>query len=216
MSVPIKVHNRVAGVINVADKISEGDHRFSQIDLNILSTIVRQASVALENADYYRKLEHLSVTDSLTGIHNHRHFLMALDQEIERVKRYPNSLCLLMLDIDDFKSYNDHFGHLGGDRLLKGIGRILKENLRTVDIVCRYAGDEFVVILPETDIPAAQIIAEKLRKAVKERAFEQEVTVSIGIAKFSAAIDRRDLVMKADQALYQSKRGGKNKISCFY
>lgn len=216
MSAPIKVQERIVGVINVADKKAGQDSVFTPTDLKILCTIVRQATIAIENADYYRKLEHLSMTDSLTGIFNHRYFIQTLDQEIARAKRYPNPLCLLMLDIDDFKSYNDFYGHLEGDRLLRDMGQHLKENLRGVDIVCRYAGDEFVVVLPETDIPDAQIIADKMKTTFKNFKYETEVTISIGIAKYSANMDRRDLIMKADQALYQAKRGGKNRVSFFY
>lgn len=216
MSAPIKVQERIVGVINVADKKAGQDSVFTPTDLKILCTIVRQATIAIENADYYRKLEHLSMTDSLTGIFNHRYFIQVLDQEIARAKRYPKPLCLLMFDIDDFKSYNDFYGHLEGDRLLRDIGQHLKENLRSVDIVCRYAGDEFVVVLPETDIPDAQIIADKMKMTFKNFKYEREVTISIGIAKYSANMDRRDLIMKADQALYQAKRSGKNRVSFFY
>ncbi|MBI5415940.1 MAG: diguanylate cyclase [Candidatus Omnitrophica bacterium] len=216
MSVPIRVHNKIVGVMNVADKKPEQDDLFTPTDLKVLCTIVRQAAVALENADYYRKLEHLSITDPLTGIFNHRYFIHALDQEIDRAQRYPQPLCLLMLDIDDFKPYNDTYGHPGGDSLLSGISGVLKKNLRKVDIVCRYAGDEFAVILPQTAIPGAQTIADKIRKDIEGSHFERQVTVSIGIAGFNRPMDRRDLIMKADQALYQSKRGGRNKVSCFY
>lgn len=217
MCVPLKVHNKLVGVINVADKKTGEDAAFTPLDLRILCAIVRQATISIENASYYRRLEHLSVTDSLTEIFNHRYFIKALDNEIDRAKRYPKSLCLLMMDIDDFKSYNDTYGHLGGDRLLKDLSKILKQNLRSVDILCRYAGDEFVAILPETDVPEAQLIADKIKRVIVDmKLFEREVTVSIGIAKHSSNMDRRDLIMKADQALYQSKRGGKNRVSCFY
>jgi diguanylate cyclase (GGDEF)-like protein/PAS domain S-box-containing protein len=217
MCVPLKVHNKLVGVINVADKKNGEDAAFTPLDLRILCAIVRQATISIENASYYRKLEHLSMTDSLTELFNHRYFIQALDNEIDRAKRYPKSLCLLMMDIDDFKSYNDTYGHLGGDRLLKDLSKILKQNLRSVDIVCRYAGDEFVAILPETDIPEAKMIADKIKRVIGDlKLFEREVTVSIGIAKYSSNRDRRDLIMKADQALYQSKREGKNRVSCFH
>ena len=152
----------------------------------------------------------------MTGIFNHRYFIHTLDQEIDRIQRYPQPLCLLMLDIDDFKPYNDTYGHPGGDSLINGISGVLKKNVRKVDIVCRYAGDEFAVILPQTTIPGAQIIADKIRTDIERSHFERQVTVSIGIAGFNSPMNRRDLIMKADQALYQSKRGGRNKVSCFY
>lgn len=216
ISVPIKIHNRLEGVVNVADKNSKESDVFTEIDLKILNMIVRQAAIAIENANYYRKLEHLSTTDSLTTLFNHRYFLLTLDREIDRLKRYPKPLCLLMLDIDDFKVYNDTYGHLAGDSFLKDLSTLLKDNLRNVDIICRYAGDEFVAILPETDVREAEIIAHKLKNALMQQPFRKKVTISIGIAKCGADMSRRDLIMKADQALYQSKRGGRNRICCFY
>lgn len=216
ISVPIKIHNRLEGVVNVADKNSKESDVFTEIDLKILNVIVRQAAIAIENANYCRRLEHLSTTDSVTTLFNHRYFLMTLDREIERLKRYPKPLCLLMLDIDDFKVYNDTYGHLEGDCLLKNLSALLKDNLRNVDIVCRYAGDEFVAILPETDVHEAEIIANKLKNALIQQRFRKKVTISIGIAKCGTDMSRRDLIMKADQALYQSKRGGRNRICCFY
>jgi diguanylate cyclase (GGDEF)-like protein len=216
ISVPIKIHNRLEGVVNVADKNSKESDVFTEIDLKILNAIVRQAAIAIENANYYRKLEHLSTTDSLTTLFNHRYFLLTLDREIDRLKRYPKPLCLLMLDIDDFKMYNDTYGHLAGDSLLKDLSALLKDNLRNVDIICRYAGDEFVAILPETDVREAEIIAHKLKNALIQQRFRKKVTISIGIAKCGTDMSRRDLIMKADQALYQSKRGGRNRICCFY
>src|SRR5436189_1787560 len=102
--------------------------------------ITRQVAVAIETAKLYKELSYLSITDPLTNMFNYRHFAKTLDQEIKRLKRYPGDLCLLMIDVDDFKSYNDSFGHLEGDTLLKEIARILNENLRNVDIACRYAG----------------------------------------------------------------------------
>lgn len=216
ISVPIKIHNRLEGVVNVADKNSKESDVFTEIDLKILNAIVRQAAIAIENANYYRKLEHLSTTDSLTTLFNHRYFLLTLDREIDRLKRYPKPLCLLMLDIDDFKAYNDTYGHLEGDSLLKDLSTLLKDNLRNVDIICRYAGDEFVAILPETDVHEAEIIAQKLKNALTQQRFRKKVTISIGIAKCGTDMSRRDLIMKADQALYQSKRGGRNRICSFY
>ncbi|VAX35208.1 GGDEF domain protein [hydrothermal vent metagenome] len=217
LSVPIKMHNKVVGVVNISDKNSQTDSTniFTEIDLRILCTIVRQASIAVENANYCRDLEHLSSTDSMTGLFNHRHFVKCLDQEIGRIKRYPQPLCLLMLDVDDFKTYNDTHGHLRGDDLLKEVANILKENLRDIDIVCRYAGDEFVAILPETDIKQAQVVGLKIKEAVSDLDLKESITVSIGMAKCAKGMDQRDLIMKADQALYEAKGNGKNRICCY-
>lgn len=215
MSVPIKLQNRIVGIVNVADKRDDKDATFNNIDLKILSTIVHQAAMAIENANYYRELEYLSLTDPLTGIYNYRHFIRTLDAEISRVKRYQHSLCLLMIDVDNFKHYNDTFGHPEGDRLLKKISKTLKNNLRSVDVVCRYAGDEFAVILPETSADEGLLVAKKIKNAVESLELKQPMTISIGLGKHHAESDRRDLIMTADQALYQAKREGKNKVFFF-
>lgn len=214
MSAPIKVHNKVIGVVNIADKTSDHSNVFTESDLNILCTIVHLAAVAIENADFVRQLTHLSMTDPLTGIYNHRYFIGSLEREIHRRKRYNKPLCLFMIDIDDFKIYNDTYGHLEGDRLLKTFAGILKDNLRVVDVVCRYAGDEFVVILPETDSTDALKVAHKIKKAIESTVLKQKVTISIGLAKSVPTMNRYDLILKADTALYQAKKQGKNSICC--
>ena len=215
MIAPITLQNKMVGVVNVADKKSPAGPGFSEIDLRILCTIVRQAATSIENATNYRELEYLSVSDPLTGIYNYRYFTRSLDTEIERANRYRGALCLLMLDIDNFKSYNDAFGHLEGDILLKRISTVFKNNLRTVDIVCRYAGDEFVAVLPQTDIDQARIVAGKVTESIKNLKCKRPVSVSVGVGEYSGHSDRRDLILKTDQALYQAKREGKGRICCF-
>ena len=119
---------------------------------------------------------------------------------------------IIMIDIDDFKSYNDTFGHLEGDALLRNLGQIFKKQLREVDIACRYAGDEFAIILPDTDIEGAQQAAEKIQKAVAEFSFMKPVTLSFGVAGFIDKYTQHDLILSADKALYNSKNAGKNRI----
>ncbi len=218
LSVPIRVHDRVIGVVNVSDKKSSPKNKrvFTQTDLKIICAIVRQAAVAIENASYCRDLKHLSVTDAMTGLFNHRYFIKILEEEIKRVQRYQNSLCLLMIDIDNLKYYNDLYGHLWGDRLLKSVSKIFKGNLRDVDIICRYAGDEFVVVLSETNFLQAQVVAEKIKDKVSGINLKGIVTLSIGISQWKKGMDRRSLITKADKALYQAKREGKNRICCFH
>ena len=215
MIAPIKVHGKLVGVVNVTDKkpMLNKKLQFNEIDLKILCSIVRQASIAIENANYYRHLEFLSTSDSVTDLFNHRYFIKRLDREIHRLKRYKRPLSLLMFDIDNFKAYNDSFGHLEGDKLLKEFGGIFKKELRSVDVICRYAGDEFVAILPETNSKDAQIVGEKILKATNKLKNKSNVSLSVGIAEYSDKIfNRRDLIMKADQALYQAKKEGKNRI----
>ena len=212
VSVPIKLGERLIGVVNVADKDASGNTVFNEIDLRILSAIVRQTAVAIENANLYKEVNYLSITDPLTRIFNYRYFVRGLDAEINRVKRYPAPLSLLMADVDDFKLYNEMYGHLEGDSLLIRISQALKENLRSVDIPCRHGGDDFAIILPETEAPHAQEAALKLKNAVEKINFKTTVTFSIGIASFTKHMDRLDLVSRAERALHQAKKEGRNKI----
>jgi len=210
ISVPLKSEDHLLGVINVTDKVS--NDAFCDIDLKILNMIVRQVATAIENNKLFRELKHLTNIDPLTNIYNYRHFLERLDHECNRLKRYSGSLSLMMIDVDDFKSYNDTYGHLEGDMLLKKISNILTKTLRNVDIVCRYAGDEFVVILPECKISDAEIVAEKIRKNVEGLSLKRKVTLSIGVGRYAPNMSCRDLILQADQALLKGKREGKNRV----
>lgn len=208
---PIKLGDDITGVINVADKNSGADI-FSEIDLKIIIMIARHVAIAIENASLYRELDYLTITDPLTSMYNFRHFAKSLDREIERIKRHESNLCLFLIDVDDFKSYNDTFGHLAGDLLLKSISGVFKGGLRKIDIACRYAGDEFVVILLETNISQAEIVAKKIIQAVGQLSLKRPVTISIGIAACKKNMNRYNLVQKADVALYKAKKNGKNKV----
>ncbi|MCC6759099.1 MAG: diguanylate cyclase [Candidatus Omnitrophica bacterium] len=211
MSVPIKFNDRLIGVVNISEK-NTGHEPFNETDLKVLSAIVRQAAAAIENAKLYRELEYLSVTDPLTNLWNYRCFINSVDEEIQRCKRFANTFSLLMIDADNFKSYNDSYGHLEGDLLLKEIGRIFTGQLRAIDKVCRYGGDEFVVLLPNTNIGQAKVAAEKLRVAVEKCAFKQKMTVSAGVAEYRANLSRFELIMRADRCLYQAKTQGRNRV----
>lgn len=161
------------------------------------------------------KMEVLSVTDSLTGLYNRRAFEEKLRDEFERARRYNSPLSLLMLDADNFKEFNDLLGHPAGDGLLQSIARMLKDNARANDVTARYGGDEFAVILPNTDSKVAYHLAERLRWAARELCCDpHQVTISIGVAALSPAMaDHRALVVAADNALYDAKRKGRNQVS---
>ena len=140
--------------------------------------------------------------------------MRTLRHEVERSNRYGNPLCLLMFDVDDLKSYNDVYGHLEGDRLLKEISRAVKESLRVVDVVCRYAGDEFMIILLETSILQVKVVAEKIKQAVSSLRLKRMITLSMGIATCRKNINVHDFILKTDQALYQAKKEGKDGVCC--
>jgi len=213
---PITVDHEIIGVINVADKKGKlKDDIFTNMDLKILCMLAREVAVAIENIRLYKELKYLTVTDPLTHINNYRFFTKRLDSEIRRKKRTAKDLTLLMIDIDDFKLYNDSFGHLEGDILLQKIGQLLTKVVRETDIVCRYAGDEFSIVLPETDIGGAKVVAEKIQKHMKGMHSKSNVTLSIGITKFVSGMSRYDFVSKTDRALYQAKKEGKNRV-CSY
>ncbi|MFH1777422.1 MAG: diguanylate cyclase [Candidatus Omnitrophota bacterium] len=219
LSVPIKIKNKPIGVINLADKINQS--AFSEDALKFLIIIAHYAAVAIENAKLYERIESLAVTDALTGLYNHRYFQEHLGDEMARFKRYNRPLSLIMWDIDYFKRINDGYGHLIGDSVLRNISRIILENVRKVDIVSRYGGEEFAVILPETVIDKAKVVAEKIREAVENRVFvnpqteaaiKDVVTISGGIAECIKHIDKEEFIKRADSALYLAKSEGRNKV----
>lgn len=215
MSVPIILEKKLIGVVNISERKSNDFQPYSLLDLKILTGIVREAAVAIENARIYKELKYLANTDPMTHLFNFRHFTSTLDNEILRSQRYNRPVCLLLIDIDDFKSYNDEFGHLQGDILLKEVARMLTDGCREVDVVCRYAGDEFVIIMPETNKDQAFIVAQRLMNNMEKLTLSKPMTFSIGGASYGQGTDRRDLIMKTDQALYEAKNKGKNQIK-FY
>lgn len=223
LCIPLKIKEKVLGVINVADKTIPGQENvFTDEDLRFLGVICNYAAIAIENAQLYGEVKNLAITDGLTSLFNHRYFQTHLQTEVARVQRYPHPLSLIMFDIDSFKSFNDTYGHPMGDLVLSQIAKAVKRNLRKVDIACRYGGEEFAVILPETKLNEAVVVAEKIRKSVEEMRFEtgkamrkKRMTVSGGVAQFKPGMSKEDLVQYADESLYKAKSGGKNKI-CVY
>jgi len=215
--IPIVVKNEPLGTLIVSQsklkrKITEGD--FAPLLL-----FANQVGIAIENAKLHKSTEELTRVDELTKIYNQREFQRRLPEDIELTRRYAHFLSLAMLDIDDFKHYNDSNGHLAGDMVLKQLSQILTGNLRRTDTAFRYGGEEFAVILPATSHEGALIILEKVRKEVENFPFQYretqpggKVTVSIGIATYP--VDTRkaeDLVSCADKALYKAKADGKNR-----
>lgn len=162
-----------------------------------------------------------AVTDGLTGLINHAHFKELLGFEIGRSKRYGNHLTLLLLDIDLFKSINDTYGHLTGDVVIRRVAQALKGRVRDCDQVCRYGGEEFAILLPQTDLPGAFIVADRIRLHVRDMVFHNDdqqpippVTLSIGVAQLRASDTLTSLIERADHALYAAKRGGRNAVCC--
>jgi diguanylate cyclase (GGDEF)-like protein len=183
--------------------------------------LANQFALVLRRAELYQTVQELSTTDSLTQVLVKRYCLVRLEEEFLRSKRRNLSLSCLMFDIDNFKEYNDKFGHLVGDIVLRDVSRAIKNNIREIDLLGRFGGEEFLLVLPETEKQSALFVAERIRKAVSEisiQAYEQElkVTISVGIATFPQDSDNyMDLIDKADKALYEAKKTGKNRV-CLY
>jgi diguanylate cyclase (GGDEF)-like protein len=187
-----------------------------------LAQVANQAHIVMENSRLVERLRNLSIRDSLTDLFNHRHSMELVDQEFQRVGRYPahEGISLLMIDIDDFKQINDARGHLAGDAVLRDVALVLKDSLRAVDSVGRYGGEEFVVILPHTPREEALRTAERIRQRVDAHPFDVgaervHVTVSIGVATYpSEGVDGPNaLVREADRALYAAKDAGRNRVA---
>jgi len=148
----------------------------------------------------------------LTGLHNHRHFFKTLEAELARLKRQKTSLSLMMFDLDHFKRYNDHCGHIEGDKILRKIGEIVNRSIRSnVDSGYRYGGDEFAVLLIGASVDQALAIAERIRSSIEQAEF-QDITVSIGLAEFQDQFTLEEFVKSADDAMYMAKQSGGNRI----
>ncbi|MEI7998077.1 MAG: diguanylate cyclase [Candidatus Omnitrophota bacterium] len=211
MSAPLFYNQKLLGILNVSEKQGQ----FTKMDLKVLETIAQQAAVSINKTQTLSALHQLSHTDPMTGLLNYRSFIQKIDEEVQRVKRYGTTLSLMMVDIDNFKTYNDTFGHPEGDKLLRRIGEIFKVNLRTTEFICRYAGDEFCIIFPQTDGMRASVAAEKIRQLVAKEFSKEKISISIGIAQFQADSNKETLIKQADESLYHSKKAGRNKVS-FY
>ena len=192
---------------------------YSNTDLSYLvelvSSLLSKMSVAASRAKYFDDAQHCAITDILTGLYNKAYFIEAMKTEIARAKRNQKPISLIMFDFDNFKELNDTKGHMEGDRLLKETGSILKEQMRSMDIPCRYGGEEFTIILPETSQDSAFVTAERLRKNI-EKSFEGLTTISVGIVTcMNASIDADNMLKQADTALYKAKNLGKNRTVNF-
>lgn len=181
----------------------------------LLDLYVNQVSLTLENMQLNRKLREFAFIDPLTGLYNRRHFHERLRSEINRSGRKKEPVSLLMIDVDNFKHYNDDFGHIAGDRALKQLGALLKSSLRQMDIIVRYGGEEFTVILPETSLAKGLAVAENLRGTIEGGKFAgRRLTVSIGVAAFpDQATDVDQLIDTSDRAMYAAKKLGRNQVS---
>ena len=210
---PMIIGGTPEGVLGVAPEPALTDHQRS-----VLTAAAALLAVSLKNAELFREIRENSVRDGLTGCFNRTHALEVLDSELRRARRSKLPLSLLMFDLDNFKNINDRHGHLCGDAVLAAIGAIMKAELRGSDIKCRYGGDEFMVILPDTPVAGARQVCDNLRRAITERPVVWNdghiaVTASFGVSAVNTADhDPRTAISRADAALYRAKQVGRNAI----
>jgi diguanylate cyclase (GGDEF)-like protein len=224
ISYPIAISGRKVGVLNVTDK--SGGGTYDEVDLSLLEIIGPQVALALERAEWQERateFQLMSITDSLTALPNRRYLEERLAEELNRSKRYDYSMSFLMIDIDDFKAYNDKNGHQAGDLALQITAHCLKGALRSADVASRYGGEEFCILLPQTAMAEAAVIADRIRQRVATTHFPHgktqplgRVTISVGVSTFTKNVDTpENIIAAADRALYQAKSLGKDRIE-FY
>jgi diguanylate cyclase (GGDEF)-like protein len=218
LSYPIVIGSRKIGVLNVTDKVDGS--AYNEYDLQLLDAVTPQLAVALDRVKLERragKYEQLSITDPLTGLLNRRYLEERLDEEIKRTRRYGYAMSFMMIDVDEFKSYNDTYLHTAGDKVLQTLARHMKNSLRGADVAARYGGEEFSILLPQTALTEAKAIAERLREEVATAEFpNRKITISIGVATFSPNIKTaEELISAADKALYEAKHKGRNNVQIY-
>jgi len=195
--------------------------RFKELILR-LKKILKERHLTQERYNLIEKLKKLAITDGLTDLFNSRHFYSQLEVEIDRSNRYKPPLSLLLLDIDNFKIYNDTYGHLEGDKVLFRLGQIIKSCLRKMDSAYRYGGEEFTVILPETGGKEALNVAQRIRTTIEVEKFIPEpkkavsITISIGVTEFYPKEEITGFIQRADKAMYMSKQKGRNRVSSLF
>lgn len=205
IGVPLKSGKRVFGVIELVNKMD--GRPFTPFELKVLSTIADFAAIAIEKAYYFKALKKLATVDPLTGVANRRTFERTLEKEVERCRRYGSPLSMLMIDVDGFKNINDKYGHAAGDEVLKALADILTQNLRKADTVCRYGGDEFVILMPNT----SEQMAERARTRILKHMdyyndLETELPFNISIGRYTAGPeDAAEVFHHLDMDLYRQK-----------
>ena len=225
ISYPIAIGQRRFGVLNLADKIGGGAYDLH--DLSVIDLVAPQIALALERAQWQQRANQfqlMSITDPLTGLHNRRYLEARLAEELSRSKRYEYPLSFMMIDIDDFKLYNDFNGHQAGDRALEIISQCLHAALRKVDVASRYGGEEFSILLPQTTLEEAGVIADRIRRKVMTTKFPHGasqplgmVTASIGLSCLSPSLNSAEAIVRAaDRALYHAKSHGKNRAYAYH
>jgi diguanylate cyclase (GGDEF)-like protein len=214
---PLIIGDRLLGTVGIFHYAE--DKRFYATDLHLISLFAQHASIALNNAILFEKIHELARIDELTGLLNRRSFMERAEYELNRAKRLNKPLTLAMIDLDNFKQVNDRFSHQVGDKVLMEISDLFSTNFRNIDIVSRYGGDEFTVLMPETSVETAKVVLQRINSMLAEYQFESgkdpfNITASIGLATFSHEKNSlEEMISSADKAMYRAKNIGKSQIS---
>jgi diguanylate cyclase (GGDEF)-like protein len=213
LSIPLISFGQTLGVLTLH---SSEANAFRESELQSLESVADICANSIQNAHYVERVKQLAYLDGLTGIFNRRFFELRIMEEIERARRYGTGMAVIMADIDQFKRLNDEFGHLLGDEVLRQVSSLFHQQLRKVDVVCRYGGEEFAILLTQITTQQALAIAEKLRRLVETFQFPgvpRTITISAGVAAFPAhGKSRDDMVRAADSGLYAAKQAGRNRV----
>jgi diguanylate cyclase (GGDEF)-like protein len=213
MSIPLISFGQTLGVLTL---YSSQPNAFRENELRSLESVADICANSIQNAHYVERVKQLAYLDGLTGIFNRRFFELRIMEEIERARRYGTGMAVIMADIDQFKRLNDEFGHLLGDEVLRQVSSLFHQQVRKVDVVCRYGGEEFAILLSQISAQQAIAIAEKLRRLVEKFQFPgvpRTITISAGVASFPTHGKTRDeMVRAADSGLYAAKQAGRNRV----
>ena len=216
--VPLICHDKVVGVLNIADKMS-GDN-FTSGDVALLKLFSQLVGSSIGNIKMFEKIQYQATTDGLTGLANHKMFYGVLEKELWRARRYGGKVTLIMVDIDNLKKINDTYGHRVGDKIIKKVSKRIKECIRQTDTPARYGGDEFAVVLPNTSVSDALIVAERMVNMVASspiiwRGEQIEPSISVGLGEYDANTNPEDVTSRSDRALYVAKQAGKNTVRVY-